>query len=395
MAINDMGIEQLSTVLNSIVAQAAGTAALANTDTSSFVSVARIGLQTGYDKLATAISQVLSKTIFSYRPYYRKLQVMEWDEARYGNNIRKLNIIDEPFVDDDRIKLVNGSSIDPWTVKKPSIVTTNYYGQNLYEKWVTIYRDQLDVAFSNASEFGQFLSMVMGNASDMLEQAYEETARATLVNLIGGTASTGVTSQVVHLVAEYNAATGQTGVTLAQLLAPDKFADFARWIFARIKTASKAMENRTTLFHQNPTTATPISGRISRHTPVKDQRLVLYEPFFNRVSTNVLSVSFNDEYLKTIPYEGVSFWQSMQTPEAINIKAGYVDTAGDPATAPFNSDLVLGVLFDRDAAGYVPVNKWSATSPFNPAGGYYNQYYHVTAKYICDNFENSVVFMLD
>ncbi len=395
MAINDMGIEQLSTVLNSIVAQAAGTAALSNTDTSSFVSVARIGLQTGYDKLATAISQVLSKTIFSYRPYYRKLQVMEWDEARYGNNIRKLNIIDEPFVDDDRIKLVNGSSIDPWTVKKPSIVTTNYYGQNLYEKWVTIYRDQLDVAFSSPAEFGQFLSMVMGNASDMLEQAYEETARATLVNLIGGTACTGVTSQIVHLVTEYNVATGQSGVTLSQLLAPDKFADFARWIFARIKTASKAMENRTTLFHQNPTTATPVAGNISRHTPVKDQRLVLFEPFFNRVSTNVLSVSFNDDYLKTIPYEGVSFWQSMQTPESINIKAGYVDTAGDPKSANFSSDIILGVLFDRDAAGYVPVNKWSATSPFNPAGGYYNQYYHTTAKYVCDNFENCVIFALD
>lgn len=395
MAVNDMTVNQLSTVLNAIVTQAAGSAALASVDTSNFVSVAQVGLKTGYDPLATAISSVLSKTIFSQRAYSRKLQVMEWDAVRYGNNIRKLNIIDQPFVDDDRTKLVNGQSIDPWTVKKPSIVQTNFYGQNVYEKWVTIYRDQLDVAFSSPDEFARFLSMVMGNASDMLEQAYEETARATLVNLIGGTMSTGVTSQVVHLVTEYNTATGQSGVTLAQLLAPDKFADFARWIFAKIKTTSRAMENRTTLFHQNPTNTPNVSGNILRHSPVRDQRLVLFEPFFNRVSTNVLSVSFNDSYLKTIPYEGVSFWQNMQNPQAIKITAGYTDNAGDLQTAAVDTSLVLGILFDRDAAGYVPVNNWAAASPFNPAGGYYNQYWHTTAKYVCDSFENSVVFMLD
>lgn len=395
MAVNIMDVNQLSTVLNAIVAQAAGSAALASVNTSDFVSVARIGLQTGYDKLATAISQVLSKTIFSRRPYTRKLQVMEWDEARYGNNIRKLNIIDQPFVDDDRTKLVNGSSIDPWKVQKPSIVQTNFYGQNVYEKYVTLYRDQLDTAFRGPEEFAQFLAMVMGNASDMLEQAYEETARATLVNLIGGTLSTGVTTQTVHLVTEYNADTGQSDVTLADLLAPDKFADFARWIFAKIKTVSRAMENRTTLYHVNPTAATPVSGLIHRHTPARDQRLALYEPFFNRVSTNVLSVSFNDSYLKTIPYEGVSFWQNMQNPQAINITAGYTDNKGAPKTAAVNTSNVLGVLFDRDAAGYVPVNKWAAASPFNPAGGYYNQYWHVTAKYCNDNSENAVVFALD
>lgn len=396
MGVNvNLDVNQLGVVLNSIVKQAAGAQALATVNTSDFTSVAQVGLHSGFDKLASAISQVLSKTIFARRPYYRKLKLMEMSEVRYGNNIRKLNIVDQDFVEDDRIKLVDGSSIDPWTVRKPSIIQTNFTGQNVYEKYITIYKDQLDTAFHSAEEFGQFVSMVMGNAQDMLEQAYEETARATLANLIGGTIAINNSSQVVHLVTEYNTATGQSGVTLTQLLDPDKFADFARWIFARIKTASRAIENRSVLYHQNPTAATPVGGNIMRHTPVRDQRLVMYEPFFNRVATNVLSVSFNDSYLKTIPYEGVTYWQSLQTPDTINITAGYMDTDGTFATSAVNSSLVLAVLFDRDAAGYCTVNNWSHPSPFNPAGGYTNFYYHSTAKYLTDNSEASVVFVLD
>ena len=394
MAVNTMTVNQLSTVLNSIVNQARGSAGLAAVNTSDFVSVAKAGLEVGYDPLATAISQVLSRTIFSNRPYSRKLKVLEADAMRYGNQARKLQMIDQPFVDDDRTLLTDGTSIDPWEVKKPTVYQTNFYGINQYEKFLTIYRDQLDVAFSGPGEFGQFISMVMQNAQDQLEQAYEETARATLCNLIGGTASTGVDTQQVHLVTEYNAETGQTA-TLAQLMEPDKFADFARWIFARIKTLSKSLENRSVIYHQNPTTASPVAGYISRHTPLEDQRLVLYEPFFNRVNSNVLSVSFSDRYLQNMPYEGVTFWQSISNPQAINVTAGYTTTAGAVTTQAFSASTVLGVLFDRDAAGYTPVNEWAAASPFNPRGGYYNQFWHVSARYWNDNSENAVVLLLD
>ena len=65
MAANDLTINQISTVLGEIVGQATGSKPMAVTDTSSFVTVAQIGLKTGYDTIATAISQVLSHTIFS------------------------------------------------------------------------------------------------------------------------------------------------------------------------------------------------------------------------------------------------------------------------------------------------------------------------------------------
>ena len=75
--------------------------------------------------------------------------------------------------------------------------------------------------------------------------------------------------------------------------------------------------------------------------------------------------------------------------------AGYTDTAGDVATHAFSSSIVLGILFDKDAAGYTPVNEWAAASPFNPRGGYYNQFWHVSVRYWNDNSENAVVLLLD
>lgn len=65
---NDLTFTQLATVLNSIVSQATGATAQAVVDTSTFVNVAQTALKTGYDPLSTAISQVLSRTIFLLVP---------------------------------------------------------------------------------------------------------------------------------------------------------------------------------------------------------------------------------------------------------------------------------------------------------------------------------------
>ena len=68
MAVNNLDFNQLATVLNSIVKQATGQTTLTATTTSEFVSIGTLALEAGYDKLATGISQVLQRTIFSTRP---------------------------------------------------------------------------------------------------------------------------------------------------------------------------------------------------------------------------------------------------------------------------------------------------------------------------------------
>ena len=132
MPMNTMSFVQAATVLNSIVSQATGKAQLTPTDTASFVALAKVGLETGYDPLATAISQVLTRTIFSVRPYTRKFGGLFADANRWGNHVRKLQVVDKDFVEDDRIKLTDGQAIDMYKVRKPEVLQTNIYGESVY-----------------------------------------------------------------------------------------------------------------------------------------------------------------------------------------------------------------------------------------------------------------------
>ena len=211
MAINFLDTVQISTVLNAIVAQAAGKAALSTVNTKDFVAVAKVGLEAGYDKLVTAISQVLSRTIYSNRPYTRQLRLLETDTLQYGNHVRKIQFIDSDWGDNEAYKLTNGYSKDPWEVKKPQAVQTNFYGKVTAQRFITVYRDQLREAMQGPQEFGSFFSALMTQMQNEIEQSREETARMTLANLIGGTlaiANTSNPAQIIHLVTEYNAAIG-------------------------------------------------------------------------------------------------------------------------------------------------------------------------------------------
>lgn len=394
---NDLSFDQLSTVLTAITNQATGVNNIAPIDTASFVSVANTALKKGYDPLATAISQVLSRTIFSVRPYSRKFNGLNVSNQRYGNHVRKLLTIDKPFEADDRLKLVDGASIDQYKVNKPKVLQTNFYGASQYQKSVTIYKDQLDCAFSSPDEFASFISMVMQNASDMIEQAHEETARATINNLISGiyaaetTAGTGAKSnggkRAINLLFLYNQTTGGS-LRVADVFKPANFEFFIKFAFSTINTLADLMTDRNTLFSSQLT-----SYEIIRHTPKNRMKFYLYADLVNKINSEVYSTVFNPDFLKLVDFEKVNFWQSSLNPSQIKSKPVMLNKDGELGNpGAVTIDNVFGVLFDEEAAGYTTVNEWSQPSPFNAKGGYYNQFWHFTDRYWNDFTENAIVF---
>lgn len=381
-------------VLNDIVAQAVGKDALKSIDTSNFTSVATTALDIRSDRLLYAISQVLSKTIFSVRPYSRKFKGLYQDNVAFGNHVRKLNIADSDFDNDLRYDLFDlpegATSVDQQIVKKPNILQTNYYGQNIFTRMVTIFRDQLNIAFSNEAEFQRFITMIMTNASDQIEQAHESVARMTLVNLIAGKKA-GDAGNVINLLTEYNTATGST-LTAADVYKPANFVPFVKWAFARIKTVSDFMTERSQKYHVNVT-----GKEISRHTPYRMQGFYMLSQFMNEVSTMVLSDIFHDDRLKLMDYERVGFWQSIDSPDSITVKPAYIDATGTVKTSSTDVAMsgVIGVLFDKEACGVTTINQWSAPSPFNARGGYSNIFWHFNDRYYNDFTENAVVFVIE
>ena len=388
MAVNDLTINQISSVLGEIVEQATGSKPMAVIDTSSFVTVAQIGLKKGYDTLATAISQVLSRTIFSTRPYNRKFGGLEVSNQRYGNHVRKLSPIDKSPEDDERYSLTEEGTVDHYKVSKPLVQQTNFYGANAYQRHLTTYRDQLDMALRSPDEFGSFVSMMLLNVSDMIEQDHENTARATVANLVGGAIDL-AGSNVIHCLTEYNAVTAGT-YTAETVLNPDTIAGFAKYLVARINTIAKMLTERSTEFHQMID-----SKPVKRHTPVANQKAYIFTDYLSKVYANVFSTVFNENYLKIADTEEVNFWQSIKTPGNINITPAYTDATGSVVKGKAVNKPILAVLFDEEAAGYTVVNKWTQNTPMNAAGGYYNTYWHFTDRYWNDFTENHVVFVLD
>ena len=69
MSVNTMEFKDAAAILNNIRKQVTGETAIAPANVAEFCSVATTLLQAGYDPLLSAITQMVSKSIFSIRPY--------------------------------------------------------------------------------------------------------------------------------------------------------------------------------------------------------------------------------------------------------------------------------------------------------------------------------------
>lgn len=377
-------------ILNTIVNNATGKTNLTEVNAAAFISVANTAAKIPIDPLLSALTTTLSKTIFSIRPYSRKFKGLFHDNVKFGNHTRKINIADSDWQKDERYDLTDGASVDMYKVKKPAILQMNYYGQNIVERQVTIFRDQLNVALSSEEEFQRFITMVMTNASDQIEQAHESCARMTVANFMAAKISGYKDATVINLLTEYNTLTGLT-LKAADVYKPDNFVPFVKWAFARIKNISDMMTERTQMFHEN------ITGKeISRHTPYAKQKMYMNAQFMNEVSTMVLADVFHDDRYKLIDYERVGYWQNPKDPTAIHLDTTARTGLDGTVSAGEESDVtgVIGCLFDEEALGVTTFNEWSAPTPFNAKGGYTNIFWHFNDRYYNDFTENGVVFVI-
>lgn len=397
--INTGDFVQSAILLNGLLSQATGKSALVATDLSQWVSQAQTVARIGYDKLTSQLTQMVTRSIFASRPWERKLKDLYFEGERWGNHIRKINYLARDFVNDDRYTLTFDQDNPQQIPRKNEVIQTNFYGQEMVQAEWTIYRDQWDVAFRGPEEFNQFVGGLMTEVRNQIEQGTEQWSRATLANEIAATLVSPKTERKVELCTEYVA---RTGVTLDQgqtakayCLLPSNFEGFIRFMFARIKTISDKMTNRSAMYH-NDITRDGSVRQILRHTPKEMQRLYIYSPLIAEIDARVLAVTFNPSYLTFGEKEDVDFWQSAVTPDSIYVTPSYINAAGEPVkedTAVTQGDIV-GILMDRDACGVTPINEWSAPAPFNAKHGFQTTYWHRSLRMFNDQTENSVVFLL-
>lgn len=405
---NPSTFEQASTVLNGIVQQATGRSALA-TSTQSFISIATTAISASKDKVYNALLNLCGRTIFNIRPWSATMTGLEKDLPTWGEFMRKLNIVASDWEDNNAYKypvtydatqtgaeLGNGLSVDPWKIQKREFVETYFTGQSVFADHYTIFEDQLETAFRGPEELMQFISMHTVDENNKVEMVKDNVSRTLVTNFIGGLLAENDSSRVVKLVTLYNAELGLTGqetaYTATSVMLPDNYPAFMQWAYGKIaEIASMFKEN--SVKYQTTLSSKPIY----RATPYQNQHFYELAKYRYAMESRVLADKFHDNYLKLgSDVETVNFWQSINSPDSINVKPTYTNTSGVVTTAgsAISQAGVFGVLFDDMAMGWSMIKHHTYMTPLNPSGEYRNVFHNMRIRCASDNTEKGVVFLL-
>lgn len=388
MAVNELSFSQSAAFLTDLYEQATGQKpTISVVDSGSFTTVAQAVLKTGYDTVINSISQVLSRTIFSIRPYTAKFNGIFVDSERWGNITRKINFVDGDVENDDREPLTDGASVDPWVINKPKVLQTNFYGFTKYQRHITIFKDQLDVAFSSPAEFGRFISGVMTNMMNQLEQIKEAEARNCLINFIAGKAA-GDAGNVINVLQAYKDETG-TELTPETMYADANYIPFMKWLYAYINGLTQLIAERTQDFHINVT-----GKEVMRHTPADKLKAYMSARAMNAIDSIGLPSIFGADRLKMIDFEPVVYWQNIKDREKIVATPTVLKADGTlEKKAQTTVENIIGVLFDEEALGITRKSEWMQSTGMNPRGGYENIFYHFSVAMWNDFTENGIVLV--
>lgn len=381
------------TYINSLLSQVKGSAALGNLDTGKQVTNFVGSIYGVGDPLNTRLSQLVGRTLMAVRPYEDRLRGIEVTNEEFGWITRKENFVDDDVMQNQTFALTDGSSIDQYIVQKPKVVETQTYGGGQISRGKTIYRKQIQGAFTSASALDEFISGVLMHFNSQIAQDREQYKRTALLNYMGCLST--YPTRVVHLVSEYNTATGSS-LTSTTVFAPANFEGFVQWLYGYIQKLVGLMSERSYQYHLNPTTASPVSGNIARQTAPRDLRAFFNTGFKADMTARVVANTFNRDDLKEVQYEAVNFWQSIQSPTSINVNVKPMTTAlaeGSSTAASLTN--VFGVLMDRDALAVSFMDNSTEPSPYNARGEFYTLWHNETVQVRQDLTENGILLLLD
>lgn len=390
MGVNQLQITDIYSILNDIHQQATGQASIAPVDTNEFVSMATSTLAAGTDAAYGAMMDVIGQTVFAVRPYSRKFDITR-TASEFGAIRRKISFVDKPIQSGEQaFHPVDGASVDMYTINKQDVLEMRFYGSAVYQDSDTTFEDQIKTAFAGPEELGSFLTAKVTHLSNKWEQWLEEQNRAAVANFIG--AKNASTNGLIHLLTEYNTLTGASPALTAQdIYKPTIMPDFFRFVRARINTISRLMSERSVNFQVN------ITGKeVTRHTPVDMQKMYINANALDLIDAMVNTITYHDEPLAYADVEGVSYWQSINSPDQINVTPSVMGSNGAVAKgAAQNVTDIFGVIFDKDAIASNVYLYNVANTPFNARGRYYNTWLTARLQYTNDLTEKGAILLLD
>lgn len=353
------------------------------------------------------------------RPYDAKLNIFnEQDNGTFTGRMRKISFYSkDPKASGDWNTQLNGANLKDgatngeivnadlaksatksmWEQNQTIPLEMNFAGIDTWEESMTTYEYQVRQAFRNEEEFAQFIAGAMTQKSNDIEMQKESFNRMTMLSALAGryALKDKIPTSVVNLTKAYNDRFGTTYTS--EELRTSYLDSFLKFFISTFKIYSDRMTHNSGLYHW---TVEKDGMIIPRHTPKRDQRLLLYNPLFIEAEAWVFPSVFNDRYLKIDNYEGVDFWQSIETPEAIKIQTSIPDVDNtnnglQKVSAEVDIPYVVGALYDRDALMTQFYMESSAVTPLEARKRYYNTWWTFAKNAINDATENMIVFTME
>ena len=404
-------------IMNALVKEATGQESTIQTeDLSAYISAGETVLATGKENTLNAFSIVLAKTIVAIRPYKAQFNLVQTEDAgTYSNRVRKISFMakeSQPtgwyntdlygknlYQGRDNTSTGGDALGTMWEQNKPVPYEVNFAGSYAWDKSITIYEDQIDMAFRSPEEMARVASGIMTRFRNDIEVVKEAENRLAVLNYIGGAydLSAQANGSVVNLTSAFNAKMG-TNHTSAELRTT-YLKDFLAFMVSYLKVLLKNMRYESADYHINPTVTQDgvIYDYLPRHTSLDNIRCMLYSPLFTDAEALVMPEIFNTQYLNIDnQYEDVIFWQNKENPSAVKITPAIPDftTGVQGAGDPVNLDYVVGLIYDKDAIMTQYCLDRSLTTPIEARKGYRNIWNHYRRNAINDFTENHILLYM-
>lgn len=400
-------------LMDAIMKEACGSSAFSVVDTSSFVSAGETVLATGVENTLNALSTVIGRTLMAVRPYKAKLNIINAiNTDMYTNRLRKVSFYSKDSQATGSLNtdlfsknLYNGydngsnsgaSTASMWVQDKPVALEVNFGGCSTWQECLTTYKYQLKNAFRSEGDFNAFISGIMTAKANDIEMRKEAFNRMLVLNAIGATYQSTATECKVNLTDEFNKKFG-TKYTSVQLRST-YLKEFMQFFVSRIKQDMRKLTINSALYHMSPskTVDGTTYNTILRHTPIDKQRLMLYNPLFMDAEAYVFPEIFNTKYLDIgKQYEGVDFWQSINTPQKVDVTPAITNSNGQCTKGTnVKLDFVVGLLYDVDALMVDYQLDDVSTTPEEARKHYRNTWWTFCRNAIYDPTENMILYYM-
>lgn len=408
-------------IMNELVREATGIDSVASTDISSFVSAGETVLATGMENVVNALNIVLNRTLIAARPYSAKFKLVQaLDTGIYSNRLRKISYYSQYALPDgshntdlftnlaagftagENLSGGNAQSTKSQWEQHPAMpLEMNFAGSSVWQDCITLYDDQIQIAFRGPEEFARFVSGFLTEHGNDIESQKEAWNRMAVLNKIAScyyyNNAQDTDGQVINLTSAFNTRFG-TSYTSAQLRST-YLKEFLAFFVAEFKKVSQFMTERSASRHINfKTTIDGVDYAILRHTPYSKQRVYLYSPLFTEAEALVLPEIFRPNYLDIdTQYEGVTYWQGQSDRSEINVKPAVYDTATGVQIAAANAinlEYVVGAIMDEDALMTNFQLERADTTVLEARKHYRNTWNTFMKNIIDDPSENAVIFIM-